>query len=175
MKKLFLTMIVACMTMAASAQVYLGGSVGLTGTHNGVTDKNTTTFAIAPGIGYNLSDSWAIGATIGYYTKKDVKNEFAFAPYVRYTPLKFGQVSIFVDGGATIGFGKDKEIDKSYTSWNVGLQPGVAVSLTEKVSFVAHIGQFGYGQTKYKDIKADSKYGFGVNLNSISFGLFFNF
>jgi len=175
MKKLFLTMIVACMTMAASAQVYLGGSVGLTGEKNGTTDKSTTYFTIAPEIGYNLSDSWAIGTKIAYYSKEDVSNQFAFAPYVRYTPWKLGQVSIFVDGGATIGFGKDKTIDKSFTSWNIGVQPGIAVNLTEKLSFVAHFGQFGYGQTKYKDIKADSKYGFGLDLSSVSFGLFFNF
>lgn len=46
--------------IAASAQVYVGGQVGLWRN----TDDNHSKFSIAPEVGYNLSDKWAVGIGI---------------------------------------------------------------------------------------------------------------
>ena len=54
--------LVAVMSLTASAQVYVGGSVGLWRDYN----ANETSFNLIPEVGYNLSDKWAIGLQIGY-------------------------------------------------------------------------------------------------------------
>lgn len=62
MKKLFLSLIVAVCSLAASAQVYVGGQVGLWRN----TDANHTSFNLAPELGYKLSDQWDLGLSIGF-------------------------------------------------------------------------------------------------------------
>ena len=62
MKKVFLTVALAAASLAASAQVYVGGEVGFWRN----TDGNHTNFNIKPEIGYNLSDKWDLGIGIGF-------------------------------------------------------------------------------------------------------------
>lgn len=62
MKKLFLTLAVAAASLTASAQVYVGGEVGLWRNK----DANHTNFTIKPDLGYKLSDKWDLGIGIGY-------------------------------------------------------------------------------------------------------------
>lgn len=94
MKKLFLSLIVAVCSLAASAQVYVGGQVGLWRN----TDDNHTSFNLAPELGYKLSDQWDLGLSIGFaheYYKGVKLNGFEVDPYVRYTVAKAGPVSFF--------------------------------------------------------------------------------
>lgn len=60
--------LLACFTMGASAQVYVGGSLGFTSSkqsHGGI-DQDGTSFKILPEIGYQLDDDISIGLSIGY-------------------------------------------------------------------------------------------------------------
>ena len=57
MKKLVFTLVVAFMAIiSADAQVYVGGSFNLTHDKN----ADVTNFSIAPEVGYNLNENWAI-------------------------------------------------------------------------------------------------------------------
>lgn len=56
MKKLLLTLLVAVTSLTASAQVYVGGGVGVWRNP----DANTTNLYIAPEAGYCLSDKWGV-------------------------------------------------------------------------------------------------------------------
>ena len=63
-----LVALLACFTMGASAQVYVGGSLGFTSTtqSQGGVDQDGTSFKILPEIGYQLDQDISIGVSIGY-------------------------------------------------------------------------------------------------------------
>ena len=65
MKKIIMTLAAAIIAVSASAQVYMGGSVGISSVKIGGGDSETT-YKVLPEIGYNLNDKWAIGAYLGF-------------------------------------------------------------------------------------------------------------
>ena len=63
MKKIVLFLFVAIATLSVKAQdLYMGGTVGLWRND----DVNTTSFKLAPEIGYNLSEQWALGVELQF-------------------------------------------------------------------------------------------------------------
>ena len=175
MKKILLVAVIAVMSLTASAQVYLGGSLGTWRNY----DANTTSVTILPEVGYTLSDNWAIGTVIGWnyrYNAGQKYNGLTVAPYVRYTFLKLDNVNVFVDGGFGFYTGKEKGVDAK-NEWEVGLKPGVAVNLTDKLSFVTHVGFLGYRKADDAALGVFGNDGFGFDLdgNALTFGLYYNF
>ena len=180
MKKLFLLMATAFVAMSVNAQVYLGGSVNITAWSTGENagDRSETVFKLLPEIGYNLNDKWAIGTVFGYENNKWSgveglsESAFTFSPYARYTFLKTGKVNFFLDGG--IGFTTASDAD--WTEVTIGVKPGLAVNLTDKLSFVSHLGFFGYDNFN-PDGDKNNMTSFGLDLSStnLTFGLFYNF
>jgi long-subunit fatty acid transport protein len=188
MKKFFAVALVAMMTMTANAQVYVGGTVGFKSLSCDGT--SATSFAINPELGYNLNENWAIGLSIGYLTNnidydknggfagkldKNV-NTFAVSPYVRYTCVKLDKVNLFVDG--FVSYANTGNSDVKVNAFGLGIQPGVAVNLNEKISFVAKLGQIGWSTAKadVDGAKAVNEIDFSLNsLAALNFGLYFNF
>lgn len=174
MKKIFLVAVIAVMSLTASAQIYVGGEIGAWRNYN----ANTTNVSILPEIGYTLSDNLAIGTVIGwqYQYNNGVKwNALEVAPYLRYTFLKADKVNVFVDGGFGFHTGKIKGFDAA-NAWSVGLKPGVAVNLTDKLSFVTHVGFLGWRKSD-AGAQAFGRDGFGLSLdgNNLTFGVYYNF
>ncbi|MBP3227876.1 MAG: outer membrane beta-barrel protein [Bacteroidaceae bacterium] len=173
MKKMLLTAVVALMTLSANAQVFLGGEVGAWRNPT----QNETQFSIQPEVGYVLSDKWALGVAVGYeynYLDGTKVNSVGVNPYARYTFAKFGPVSVFADGGFEFATQKVKGYDAA-TVWGVGIKPGVAVNLTEKLSFVSHIGFLGYRDSNDYAIHSNDGFGFNLDGNELTFGLYYNF
>jgi hypothetical protein len=180
MKKLFSLIAVAFVAMSVNAQVYVGGSLGIDAwsSQKNAGDRSETTFTILPEVGYNLNDEWAVGTVIGYVSDKWVgvngisESAFTFNPYARYTYLKAGKVSLFVDGGVDF-------TTASKADWNelaIGLKPGLAVSLSDNISFVSHLGFIGYDVLNPDgDDNNTSKFGLDLSGNNLTFGLYFNF
>lgn len=180
MKKLFSLIAVAFVAMSVNAQVYVGGSLGINAwsSQKNAGDRSETTFTILPEVGYNLNDEWAVGTVIGYVSDKWVgvngisESAFTFNPYARYTYLKAGKVSLFVDGGVDF-------TTASKADWNelaIGLKPGLAVSLSDNISFVSHLGFIGYDvYNPDGDDNNISKFGLNLDGNNLTFGLYFNF
>ena len=180
MKKLFSLIAVAFVAMSVNAQVYVGGSLGIDAwsSQKNAGDRSETTFIILPEVGYNLNDEWAVGTVIGYVSDKWVgvngisESAFTFNPYARYTYLKAGKVSLFVDGGVDF-------TTASKADWNelaIGLKPGLAVSLSDNISFVSHLGFIGYDVLNPDgDDNNTSKFGLDLSGNNLTFGLYFNF
>ena len=175
-------MTLAAVAVAATmnAQVYLGGGIGFqTSSYDGNSD---TYFTIMPEIGYNLDENWAVGMTVGYGENKlkikgagtsKVKS-FMIAPYARYTFAKFDKVNLFVDG--TVGYKHENEDGTKINTFGIGLKPGVAVNLNDKLSFVAHVGFLGYENEKVKgDSKSTNSFGLDLSGNNLSFGVYYNF
>ena len=184
MKKIFAVALVAMMTMTVNAQVYVGGGVGFQTTSQ---DGNSETFfKLVPEIGYNLDENWAVGIAVGYGEHKTTLKSgnlkttakvkaFEIAPYARYTFAKFDKVNLFVDG--TVDYlHTDNAGDKNNT-FSIGLKPGVAVNLNDKLSFVAHAGFLGYQNSKddYEGAKAANTFGFELDGSNLSFGVYYNF
>ena len=100
------------------------------------------------------------------------ESAFTVAPYARYTFSKLGKVNLFVDGG--VGFTSASKAD--WTELEVGFKPGLAVSLTDNLSFVSHIGFIGYDLLNPDgDDNNTSKFGLNLDATNITFGLYYNF
>ncbi|MDR3286029.1 MAG: porin family protein [Prevotellaceae bacterium] len=178
MRKILMIAVVAFLgIVTATAQDYkwfVGGELGFwSGKEDGL---KTTTYGIAPEIGYNVSDKFAVAISAGYQSfsekygnYKSSYEGFIINPYVRYTFLKSGIVSAFVDGGATFGL-------SDFDGFEIGLKPGVAIALTERFSVVAHIGFLGYNDGKGIGNSELGK-GFGLDFSGYqaSFGFYYSF
>lgn len=182
MKKIFMTMVIALFAVTANAQWYLGGSVGVASVKNGNADAETV-YKFVPDFGYTINDDWAIGVAVGYQKGacsllkgsfgQDTETEvLQVSPYARYTFVKSKLVNVFIDGG--VGLASYKDLG---TEFQLGLKPGVAVNLNDKLSFVAHFGFVGFDTFSPKPDNIDNSTNIGVDLdgNNIMFGLYYNF
>ena len=111
MKKGLLLVVVMLATIAVKAQdVYVGGSLNVWRNSTG----NTTSFKVAPEVGYNFNETWALGAELDYshnYNGGLTKNSVIVAPYIRWSYCETGAVRLFLDGTAALGFVKVKDGD----------------------------------------------------------------
>ena len=180
MKKIFMTLVAAFAAMSMNAQVYIGGSFAFEAwsSQKLAGDKSETVFKLLPEIGYNLNDEWAIGTVIGYESDKfkgvagGSESAFTIAPYARYTFSKLGKVNLFVDGG--LGFTSASKAD--WTELQVGFKPGLAVNLTDNLSFVSHIGFIGYDLLNPDgDDNNISMFGLSLDATDVTFGLYYSF
>jgi len=176
MKKLFLSMVMALMAVGASAQIYVGGGVGI-GTSKvevGNVDEDYTTYKFVPEVGYNFNDDWAAGIAFGWQGSDKGGEKSVFVnPYARYTFVHSKIVDVFVDGG--VGFahtygGNNRDLD----TYSIGFKPGLAVKLTPHLNFVTHVGFIGYEHEKEGDAKANS-FGLDIDGTNILFGINYKF
>lgn len=171
MKKSLLLVVVMLVTIAVKAQdIYVGGSLNV---WRNSTD-NTTSFKVAPEIGYNFNETWALGAELNYSHEYDeglTANAVSVAPYIRWSYYQNNAVRLFLDGTATIGFTKIKDGDTNKAG-QIGIRPGIAVKLNKHFSFVAKYGFLGYRRNI--NTSGDS---FGLELSSedLSFGFHYEF
>lgn len=186
MKKVILAALVAVASLSANAQVYVGGQIGFATGKAGQGADNTMKFTIAPEVGYSFNEKWAAGIAVGLNTQNGAFDEnnvpqtatkygksqtaFAIAPYARYTFAKSGIASFFVDGGFAAQFMNNSRGN----IWTIGLRPGVKLSASEKVDFVAQLGYLGYSFASEKAGKANV-FGIGVDNTTIKFGVYYNF
>lgn len=177
MKKLFLAAAFVACSLGANAQMWMGGSLGLDFMKPDGADKTQTTFTIKPEVGYSLNEKWDLALGIGFTSLSNVNGvedngnctEFGINPYARYTFASFGKVGFFADGGVDLGILTPKGGDSNTSFW-IGIRPGVKYAASDKITFVAHLGQFGYKSVQ------DTYTDFGLNLtNSLSFGLYYSF
>lgn len=183
MKKIMMTLAAVAVAATMNAQVYVGGGIGLQSTsQDGNTNSSVT---LMPEIGYNLNEDWAVGVAFGYSEDKKTKEienvevsvkdkKFVVNPYVRYTFAKLGSVNVFVDGG--LEYVHYDNAGAKNNTFGIGVRPGVAVNLNDKLSFVSHFGWLGYSNSKddYEGAKAANTFGFDLN-SKVSFGLYYNF
>ena len=177
MKKLLLAAAFVACSLGANAQVWVGGSFGLDFMKPDGADKTQTTFTIKPEVGYSLDEKWDLAVGVGFTSLsnvggvKDAGNctEFGINPYARYTFANLGKVGFFADGGLDFGVVSPKHGD-SHSSFWIGVRPGVKFAASDKITFVAHLGQFGYKSVE------DSYTDFGLSItNGLAFGLYYSF
>lgn len=191
MKKIIMIAAAALMTMGASAQVYVGGSLSFSSNkpaHLENTDVDTkTSFSIIPEIGYNLDENWAVGIGLGYSHSKEgdfKKDNFSIEPYARYTFAKIGKVDLFAEG--VVGYAHSKNTielsqntyrdDKSDTFY-FGVRPGLKFNVNEKLSLISRIGWVGWTTNKpdTDNYKGSSDFEISLDASKISFGVNYTF
>ena len=90
MKKLVLTLDLVFGVLAANAQYFVGGQLGLL--YDDASEN--TMITIAPEFGYAFNDTWTVAGMIGY-THMDNFNSFYIAPYARWNFWKKDFVGLF--------------------------------------------------------------------------------
>ena len=176
MKKGLILLFAMMATLTANAQFYVGGTVGVNSAKPDGGDA-VTTFSIMPEIGYNFSDNFAVGATLGYAKAandymNDLCKTFTIAPYARYTFLKTDLLNLFVDGEVSYSnIKEDVDGAESVSAFGIHVKPGLAVNVSDNISLIAKYGLLGYD--KIKDY--GSNFGFNINASKIEFGFIYNF
>lgn len=175
MKKFLSLVIISIASLAASAQAYLGGSIGLGYDF----DEESMNFTLAPEVGYNLNNKWAVGGTIAYSYEGSMEiNTFAFEPYARFTFAKVAddKLHFFCDGTVGIGILSARRMDTG-TIWQLGFKPGMAYNLNNHWSLVAHLGFLGYkgADRNAQDFGLSNSVGFDFGSLNLSFGVYYAF
>ena len=181
MKKILLLAVVLFASLNASAQWYIGGSVGF-GSVKPAGGDSEAVFSTLPEIGYNLNDKWAVGAIVGYHKGDGISaainsnsqinliEEFIINPYARYSAITWDSVTLFFDGSLAFA----SVIDRG-TRFGLGVKPGIAIALTDHISFVTHLGFVGFDTFSPKG-GGGSSTSFGVDFrNNCTFGVYYNF
>ena len=177
MKKI-LALVVAVASMSASAQVYLGGSLGVM---RNSTEK-TTQLTIAPEIGYSFSSKTALGGAFDYsynYIDGESLHLVTINPYFRYTFCRAveDRLGFFFDTSVGVGFGSIENYKDTPTVWNIGFKPGISYSFNEHFSVVAHMGFLGYqgANDAAKLWGYSNKFGLDFSSLNLSFGFYYSF
>lgn len=172
MKKIFTAIVGLLMAASATAQVYVGGGIGI-GSAKVTGGETNTTYKLLPEIGYNLNKDLAFGTVVGWQGASNGNKSFTINPYARYTFVHTKYVNVFCDG--TVGYGHVNGVGDTY---QIGIKPGVAVNLNKKFSFVTHVGFLGYNQSGErtgdgKKIKT-KEWGADFDTSNITFSLLYN-
>ena len=176
MKKFILMAVMALSSLAASAQLYVGGSVDLSlrDTKVGKADSYSTTFfGVAPEIGYNINKEFAVGLGIGYNTTKvgnaDAVGDFFVSPYLRYTFFHGRPCNVFADA-----FFRYDSYDPGSNGWELGIRPGLAFNLGANWTMTATTTLFSYGQAGEDPNKVKTTT-FKFTPSNVALGFYYNF
>lgn len=174
MKKFFAIAALAVASLTVNAQTWIGGSFGFNwdkSKDEGA--KATTSWEIAPEVGHDINETWAIAIKLGVNSTKQGDNDAVTGvivnPYARYKFANVDNLTFFLDGGlAYKSHGSHKG-----NSFGIGIKPGVAYKVAEGISLEAKFGGFGW-TTYSKDSENKDKFGLGVDTEDLSFGIFFD-
>lgn len=125
MKKLLLVLAIAAMATTTNAQLWFGGSIGLSHSggvekskHGDVDKPSSNSFSFAPMVGFDLNDKLAVGgklnfASVSTKTKNtdfegnetEVKTSvstFGVTPFARYKVVEFNKFGLVAEAGLPI-------------------------------------------------------------------------
>ncbi|MBZ4190021.1 outer membrane beta-barrel protein [Niabella beijingensis] len=189
MKKIVLGIFSLAVVAGANAQsgtVLVGGNVGVE-TNKDAEETKTTSFNIAPFVGYQFNDNWTVGVTGGVgFAKEDPKGSdevekataFRVGPFVRYTQPISDIFSIFgqLEGGYQ-GLNKKTEITDNNTTTSTTLKanggyarlfPAVFINVKNGFGLNFDFGGVEFNTMKVKDAdhgENNFKFNFGKTVN----------
>lgn len=196
MKKLFITLAFVAASMLASAQFYVGGSLGLDFTKDKTKIASTTndgdkTFSwdITPSIGFMFNDNMGVGLDFGFgmattthpetATTPEIKDNtttWSVAPYFRYVFAEVDNFKFYADAKVGFGGGKLKStadgqtVDGPKASYlGIGVVPGMAYMLTDNISMNCTLNILALSFEQYKTKVEASDY--EATTTSFGFGV----
>lgn len=115
--------------------------------------------------------------------EEDMKlNSFTIQPYLRYNVVNFGKAKLFLEG--YVGYTNINMKDESGSSnaadetkvnaFELGIRPGVSISLSDKLDVVGKIGTLGFLSAKESESDV-SLTRFGLDVDSYNVLVGFNF
>lgn len=172
MKKILSLFAAICIAIAANAQAYVGGTLGISVSHASSNGSSATvsTFSISPEAGYEFNKTWALGANLDI-AYQDISGNgttaLSILPYVRAT---FAHAGIF-DFFTELALGYSHEFSDGYDAggFKAELRPGLIAHLSDKFSLVGRTALL-----SYRHIDGINGIGFGINSN-IQVGVQFSF
>lgn len=172
MKKLFLALMLLGISLAASAQAYIGGTLGIAVEHVSVDGGSGTSsaFSIAPEGGYYFNKTWAVGASLGI-KYQDLTGTgittFSILPYVRGT---FASASVFdFFGELAMGYAHESADGYGVGGFIAGIRPGFVAHFSDKFSLIGRTTLLQYSH--YDGVDG---IGFAINSN-LELGVQFTF
>ena len=140
MKKIFLSvMAITVMATTANAQLWFGGSIGIS--NNGGINKTSnsthktnasSSLTLAPMVGFGLNEQFSIGGKLNISTSTDksyqydandketvnklVTNSLGVTPFARYTFAQFNNFGLMAEAGMPISYSSKKTVDGSETT-----------------------------------------------------------
>ena len=129
-------------SFAASAQIYVGGSIG--GSYGKAESTNAKSWSIdiSPEVGYVFNENWAAGARISYgksvqeinsqYLDKKTTDVslFTINPYAVYAPIKFHNFAVCAEMGASL---TPKLSGADYSIYSVYVIPLLTYSVNDHI------------------------------------------
>ncbi len=204
MKKLFLTIAVALgVFSAASAQgnMWVGGTAGVWSSKVKGGDSQLS-FKVMPEFGYILNSNVGIGIALGgahthggldfddntATASEGSRNEYKVNPFLRYTFLKSDLGGLFFDGGGSYTWSKGTNGGPKGSGYEIGLRPGIAISVSNKISLLGKFGFLGYQNKKqdYLSLSPETditetktfetnSFGFDFDMRNIELGVNYKF
>ena len=129
-------------SFAASAQIYVGGSIGGSYAKAESTNAKSWTIDISPEVGYIFNGNWAAGARITYgksvqeinsqYLDKKTTNVslFTINPYAVYAPIKFHNFAVCAEMGASY---TPKLSGANYSRYSLYVTPLLTYSVNDHI------------------------------------------
>lgn len=177
MKKFFMSLAVALVSVCASAQVYVGGTAGISSNKMAGEDSKVA-YKFIPEIGYQFNKQWSAGIEFGLQKGAPCEisgvgnsTTYEVAPYVRYNFLNAKMFNFFLEG--TVGYGRVTKVDTDI--FEIGIKPGVALNLSNNFSLVSKVGFLGYRGMSYNGGGTSSSFGLDLDGNNIQFGVIYKF
>lgn len=129
-------------SFAASAQIYVGGSIG--GSYAKVESTNAKSWAIdiSPEVGYIFNENWAAGVYISYgKSVQEINSEyldnkttnvslFTINPYAVYAPIKFHNFAVCAEMGASY---TPKLSGANYSFYSLYVTPLLTYSVNDHI------------------------------------------
>ena len=193
MKKVILLSIIMFVAVAANAQLYVGGSVGVSTSKykaEGSTDVvSSASFNIFPDFGYRLNNKLDIGLSFGYGASRnpssyiggeeDKSTDWEIAPYLRYNLVRFGKLSVL--GRAVVFGGRSKadvyvsgglgsvKTESKISYYGLDIKPVMTYSLSDRFDLLADLNFLSLSlyQTKKDGSGTTTRFNFGIDSNNI--------
>lgn len=163
MKRLVLVLLVMAGFCAnANAQFFISGTLGFQYRHDVFSMK------FLPGIGYELSDRWAVGAE-GGFSIFDEDFGGILKPYVRFNIWNNDKVFIDAKAVSELMFGD------GYMNTFAGLSPSIRYAVNDHWQLSADMGLLGVDVMKVKHLSAEVDPALGLFLNGVDLTLIYKF
>lgn len=179
MKKLLVLVVAALFAVSASAQLYVGGSLGFSmeSVKNDNGDKlgTVTAFSLFPEIGYSLNEKIDVGMSFGFGMVSSKpegmdaikSNAWEVAPYLRYSLVEFGKFKVMAKASLYAeGYKDDLITQKEATAFGLRVIPVLGYGLSDNFVLLANLNCFGLGVRSEKIKAGDSSFGFGLSGNT---------
>lgn len=166
-----------------NSETYLTGSLRFSTSSNQNIQSKSTTFNIAPSIGYFTSDNLALEASVIFGIDNWASDEFYYrntgkttrfggeiSAYYYFQPEK--QFSFIFGGGVAYVTENHEDIEEKTNVLHIVLLPGVNYFISNKFAIRAIVSPVSYVNSKSNTSNAGSAnaFNFNLNLSSIRFG-----